>query len=48
MGSVVYLYGLYTDRLEEGKEGWRTVRRELVFLGPGLVGDLSLADVDGV
>ena len=48
VGSVVYLYGLYTDKLEEGKEGWRTVRRDLVFLGPGFVGNLSLADVDGV
>ena len=42
VGSVVYLYGLYADRLEEGEEGWRIVRRELVFLGPGFVGNLSL------
>ena len=42
LGSVVYLYGYYADALEKRQEGWRVVRRQLVFQGPGFVGNLSL------
>ncbi|CAF9934532.1 hypothetical protein IMSHALPRED_009746 [Imshaugia aleurites] len=42
IGSVVYLYGFYADTLEKGVEGWRISRRQLVFQGPGFVGNLSL------
>ena len=42
VGSVVYLYGYYTDNLERATEGWRISKRQLVFQGPGYVGNLSL------
>ena len=42
IGSVVYLYGYYADTLEKAIEGWRISKRQLVFQGPGYVGNLSL------
>ena len=42
IGSVVYLYGYYSDTLERLAEGWRISKRQLVFQGPGFVGNLSL------
>ncbi|KAL9065785.1 MAG: hypothetical protein Q9161_008010 [Pseudevernia consocians] len=42
IGSVVYLYGYYGDALEKINEGWRISKRQLVFQGPGFVGNVSL------
>ena len=42
IGSVVYLSGYYADVLERVTEGWRVAKRQLVFQGPGFVGNLSL------
>lgn len=42
-GKVLYQYGYYVDDLllVQG-EGWRIRKRELVFQGPGMVGDLAV------
>ena len=37
--SVVYIYGYYKDTLKKIHEGWRISRRQLVFQGPGVVGN---------
>ncbi|KAL8788853.1 MAG: hypothetical protein Q9195_007116 [Heterodermia aff. obscurata] len=42
IGSEVYSYGYYVDALQRRTDGWRIARRQLVFLGPGFVGNLSL------
>lgn len=42
IGSVVSLYGYYADTLDISIEGWRISKRQLVFQGPGFVGNLSL------
>ena len=42
IGSVVYLYGFYADDEVKTAEGWRISNRQLVFQGPGFVGNLSL------
>lgn len=44
LGSVVSLFGYYADGLVEvGETGeWLIEKRELVFQGPGFVGNLSL------
>ena len=49
MGSVVYLYGLYTDRLEEGEGRVADGEEGACVSGArGLWGILSLSDVEGV
>ena len=42
VGSVVYLYGYYADNLVKVAGGWRIRKRQLVFQGPGFVGNTSL------
>ena len=40
VGKVLYQYGFYADDLIlVGDGGWRISRRELVFQGPGMIGD---------
>ena len=44
VGQELYLYGYYADALERRDEGWRIERRQLVFLGPGMVGNASILE----
>ena len=40
LGKVLYQYGYYADDLILVEDGqWRISRRELVFQGPGMIGD---------
>ncbi|KAJ9607295.1 hypothetical protein H2200_008368 [Cladophialophora chaetospira] len=40
-GDFTILFGLYADDLVNGVEGWRIVKRQLVFMAPNL-GNLTL------
>lgn len=42
LGSVVVLYGFYADELMNAKGEWLIEKRELVFMRPGMVGNLTL------
>lgn len=42
-GKVLYQYGYYVDDLVLVRDqGWRILKRELVFQGPGMVGDKAV------
>ena len=42
-GKVLYQYGYYADDLLlVESEGWRITKRELVFQGQGMIGDLAV------
>lgn len=42
MSAQWYIYGYFNDTIEKTQEGWRFSGKQLVFQGPGIVGNLSV------